>query len=510
VAGNGGHDATFEVACRLVIGFDLCEDDALMLIREYNQRCEPPWSDTELRHKVAEAMKQPGERGGLAGESRERSAGGSSSSNSKQSHRYQPGDRVRALDRGNVGTVVSDDGGPTVEVHFDGTRLGNGKRTVAMPRDMIQPLGGTAGEPRPIELMPLADFDQRDFRSSYLVRGVLAAGQPCIVGGLSKTMKTSLLMDLAISLGTGTKFLGSFEVPKSVVVATLSGESGGSALQSTTRRICHSKGITPADASVFMGLTLPQLSNPEAIQQLRELIHQHEIRVLAIDPIYLCLIGGGSAISMGNIFDVGPLLMPLSEICMDLGTTIILCHHFRKNNPNGERWSPPELEELAQAGFAEFARQWLLIARRSKYEHDGNHRLWMVAGGSAGHSGCYAVDVVEGVRTDDCDERRWDVAVSSADDARQAAANDKAAAAEKRKKEQFDSVIERILDATRSPEHRVGVKEEIRLRSGANKLFGLAFDQLLQEGIFRVVSIKRNGRTVAAYERVFRDEETTL
>jgi hypothetical protein len=52
ISGQGGHNATFRVAAILWNGFGLSEADALMLLREYNQRCVPPWSESELIHKV--------------------------------------------------------------------------------------------------------------------------------------------------------------------------------------------------------------------------------------------------------------------------------------------------------------------------------------------------------------------------------------------------------------------------------------------------------------------------
>ena len=55
VAGSNGHDVTFRVACVLVEGFSLSNADALELIREYNSRCVPPWSEHELEHKVRSA-----------------------------------------------------------------------------------------------------------------------------------------------------------------------------------------------------------------------------------------------------------------------------------------------------------------------------------------------------------------------------------------------------------------------------------------------------------------------
>jgi hypothetical protein len=63
ISGQGGHNQTFAVACRLAIDFDLSEEEAWPLLCEYNERCQPPWKEMELRHKLTDAMKQPGERG---------------------------------------------------------------------------------------------------------------------------------------------------------------------------------------------------------------------------------------------------------------------------------------------------------------------------------------------------------------------------------------------------------------------------------------------------------------
>jgi len=69
IAGQGGHNQTFRAACSLVLGFGLTVDEAMPLLAEYNLRCEPPWSEKELLHKLESADKQTGERGFLINES---------------------------------------------------------------------------------------------------------------------------------------------------------------------------------------------------------------------------------------------------------------------------------------------------------------------------------------------------------------------------------------------------------------------------------------------------------
>jgi hypothetical protein len=63
ISGEGGHNATYAAATALVHGFELAPDHALrLLIDHYNPRCEPPWSEKELRHKVDDAADKPHER----------------------------------------------------------------------------------------------------------------------------------------------------------------------------------------------------------------------------------------------------------------------------------------------------------------------------------------------------------------------------------------------------------------------------------------------------------------
>jgi hypothetical protein len=56
IAHQRGDNQTFVVDCALVHGFALNEGDAMAWLRIYNQKCEPPWSEAELLHKVRSAL----------------------------------------------------------------------------------------------------------------------------------------------------------------------------------------------------------------------------------------------------------------------------------------------------------------------------------------------------------------------------------------------------------------------------------------------------------------------
>ncbi len=60
ISGQGGHDTTMSAARAIVWGFDLGESTGFQLLADhYNPRCQPPWSEKELRHKCADAATKP-------------------------------------------------------------------------------------------------------------------------------------------------------------------------------------------------------------------------------------------------------------------------------------------------------------------------------------------------------------------------------------------------------------------------------------------------------------------
>lgn len=56
ISGQGGHKQTYKATLGLVKGFSLPPQEAMdLLLAEYNPRCQPPWSEKELWHKVLSA-----------------------------------------------------------------------------------------------------------------------------------------------------------------------------------------------------------------------------------------------------------------------------------------------------------------------------------------------------------------------------------------------------------------------------------------------------------------------
>jgi hypothetical protein len=271
-------------------------------------------------------------------------------------------------------------------------------------------------KPKTVDLPPgyldSPSFDQATYDRQWLVQGILMAEQAAVIGGAKKSLKTSIAVDLAISLGSGKPFLGCFAVPESVRVAVLSGESGASVLQETARRIAISKRTKLSDCDVIWSDHLPRLDKSEDRRELRESLEKMQAKVVIIDPLYLCLLSIGKGASASNLFEVGPVLMRTGRACLDAGATPIFVHHMNKGSSGKNAGT--DLGDLAFAGIAEFARQWLLVARRQPYEPgSGEHHLTMVGGGSAGHSGKWSLKIREEILNKDMGGRNWKVSVAA-------------------------------------------------------------------------------------------------
>lgn len=254
--------------------------------------------------------------------------------------------------------------------------------------------GQAGGKALDFRRISCAELDAATYGLEYLIDGALVAGQPCILAGGKKTLKTSLLIDLGISLAMGGCFLGRLKVNRACRVGIMTGESGLATVQETARRIAAAAGYRLADVSgLVFSEELPQFGSIPHQEALGRFIAADGLEVLAVDPAYMCI----PEVDHANLFQVGERLRAVSEVCQETGALLLLAHHARKTKV--DPFSPMELEDISWAGFQEFARQWLLVGRREAYQPGtGEHRLWLSAGGSAGHGGLWAVDIAEGTR----------------------------------------------------------------------------------------------------------------
>jgi len=244
-------------------------------------------------------------------------------------------------------------------------------------------------------------FDQTS-PLSWLVKGVLVADQFAVLAGPPESLITNIGLDLALSLASGTPFLNKFPVPNAVRVGFFSCEFQASTVAETAKRIARSKELDEDDFDVRWACDVPPLDDDEGLAKFGETIVEQDLGVVVIDPIHTCLVTK-SGLQASNIFEISPLLARVTRTCLNAGATLIATHHTRKNAK-----PPLDVEDLAQCGIGEAARQRILVSRRSPFiEGCGVHQLRMTIGGSAGFSSVWAVDLDEGLPGENLDGRRW-------------------------------------------------------------------------------------------------------
>lgn len=428
VAGEKGDTKTY-VAARIAWNdFGLPEADAFELIQEYNQSCQPPFEEARLQRIFSSAVKKgPCEKG--------------------RGWRMARGGSAPSF-------VVRDES----QIH---------------PQDNL-----VSWKFRP---MTSPFFASAKFHTDWLVRGMLVKGQPAIVAGPPKALKTSIMVDMAISLASGSKFLGAFDVVQKKRVCFLSGESGEATLQETALRICKAKGVKLEDLDLEWMFDLPQLANADHLAELEAGLGDAGAEVLVLDPLYLSLLSGGnSRVDERSLYQMGDHLRQVARACLRAGTTPILTHHANRGLKRGEQM---ELHHLSYAGIPEFARQWILLNRTSAYQGNGAHDLIMSFGGSAGHGGVWSVRIEEGVIQDDFTARSWVVKALPASDAREAAKAKKEAEKEtiKRTKhvEQEDKVLQAIAEICAM--ESAATKSKISTQTGySSKVVNETVSRLLQ------------------------------
>lgn len=351
IEGQGGDQAIFSAACEL-IRFGVEGWAAVDLLGHVP--ADPPWSEKDLKHKVAEAYKAVSREGRIAEKSLDAFAAMQASKDS--------GSRIYDL----------------------GTLIGQ--------------------------------YQRGELRRDFLIEGALQEGIPTVVCGEKKCLKTSIAVDLALSLETGTPWLGQFPVRDRRQTLYFGAETDSYLFVDLSRRILAGRQLPFVEdryQGVKTGNFVPGFHSKNPVERGRKLewlkrcLVSHKPQVCVFDPLYL----GMPEIDLANLYEVGGALETVHQTCKALGVWLILIHHAKRMND----FRPLTLNDIYGSGIGEWAGQWLLLSRQNEMIA-GAHKLFLRIGGRAGDFGLWDLEVTEGEVDAICTERRWDVRLSRIDE----------------------------------------------------------------------------------------------
>jgi replicative DNA helicase len=201
-------------------------------------------------------------------------------------------------------------------------------------------------------------FAAARYSRQWLIPDFLAAGLSTVLGGPRKSLKTSIMVDLAVSLATATPFLGRFQVPNRRSVVVFSGEGDPVGLRDTAKQVCAERKTRLSTTGITWIHELPGLYSEADLHELSKTLKQVEAEVVFLDPLFLCLLRPGEEELAANVYAVGRILRQATEACLRAGATPIFIHHISKaaNNYGGSSRFP-DLDDLTYAGIGESIRQ---------------------------------------------------------------------------------------------------------------------------------------------------------
>jgi len=160
-----------------------------------------------------------------------------------------------------------------------------------------------------------------------LIKGLVHQGTKVVVGGGSKSFKTWVQLDAAISVAYGLPWMECETVAGRVLFVNL--EIKDSFFQGRVKKICEARGIQQCPSRLdiwnLRGYSAPyRIILPKIIARIKEVGYS----LIVLDPVYK-LYGNTDENSAS---EVAQLLNELERVCVETGAAVLFGAHYSKGN----------------------------------------------------------------------------------------------------------------------------------------------------------------------------------
>lgn len=182
----------------------------------------------------------------------------------------------------------------------------------------------------------------------WTVEGIWSKEAHGLIAGEPKTFKSIISTDLAVSVASGTRFLGHFEVPKTGPVIVIQEENTLAMMKDRFEKIASSKALggrvkangrtitieSPDDLPIhLMNNVQFDLTEEEDLAFLESAIAEVRPRLVVLDPLYLMTPG----VDENSAAGMTPILRELLRLKQQYDTGMLIVHHYNKPRDEDDR-----------------------------------------------------------------------------------------------------------------------------------------------------------------------------
>jgi hypothetical protein len=167
-----------------------------------------------------------------------------------------------------------------------------------------------------------------------------------VVAAAHKVGKSWIMLDAAVSVASGTRWLELFPCESPGPVMVFLGEGGARKMTRRGRAVARSKGLQWDELPILMSERVPRLSDDKAISALTLELDRHPAALVIIDPLYLAAAGANGK----QLYEMATVLEPVQVACQRAGAALMVAHHFNRDT------SRQGSDRMSGAGPAEWGR----------------------------------------------------------------------------------------------------------------------------------------------------------
>lgn len=204
----------------------------------------------------------------------------------------------------------------------------------------------------------------------WLVRGIWPERSAGVLAGDKKSMKTWNLQAIALAVAAGRSLFEKYHVTSPGPVLYLAGEGGQNTFMNRHQVIAARYYIDPEtlrELPFGAEFGVGALDNSEFIDAVKRHLDMLQPKLVILDPLYAY---HPSDVEVSNLYARGPMLANLRMLVGD-EAALIVGDHFNKTAPDRL-----DLDNVAQAGVAQWADSWILQRHRNAPNLDED-KYWL-------------------------------------------------------------------------------------------------------------------------------------